>query len=76
MRISDQAVSDWADFALAMTATVTAQKDFPGRQVVYAWSSQDGQRFYTTNPQANPKGVLAGTWTVQEQVPAVISDPQ
>jgi hypothetical protein len=62
---------DWADFALAPkprqgpNGTVTAEIS------LRSWTSSDGQHYQTSNPGANPNGVLAGQWTegIVSQIP-------
>jgi hypothetical protein len=53
---------DWADFALDAMSRIPSGGAMQAGSV-YTWSSSDGQRYSTVNPNANPNGVLAGSWT-------------
>jgi hypothetical protein len=58
---------DWADFALDSLPQIDSSGALQP-STVHAWSSSTGQRYGTCNPNANPNGVLAGSWTENTQV--------
>jgi hypothetical protein len=65
---------DWADFALDILPNPADSADgmrLPSK--MHTWSSATGQLYRTANPNTNPNGVLAGTWT---EVPTVRDNSQ
>jgi hypothetical protein len=58
---------DWADSALdSLTQIRSGSAVQP--ITVHTWSSTAGQQYQTCNPNANPNGVLDGSWTETPQV--------
>jgi len=64
---SANAASDWVDFALdQQTVTGSGGTVNVSNQYSQTWSNGT-QWFQTNDPNANPNGVMSGTWTQQTQ---------
>lgn len=69
MNARSTATSDWCDYALDLQ-TVTGSGGTVKVSSAYGhtWSNAQGQWYQTNNPNADPNGVLGGTWTEQTRV--------
>ena len=72
MNARSTAASDWVDYALDRQTVMdpaTRQVSKLSNAYSYTWLDSTGKVGYQTNdPNANPNGVLQGTWTRQEVV--------
>jgi hypothetical protein len=66
------ATSDWVDYALDQRTVMdpsTGQVSKVSSAYSYTWVDSTGKTSYQTNdPNANPNGVLQGSWTKQQVV--------
>lgn len=66
------AASDWVDYALDQRTVMdpnTGQRSKVSNSQSYTWVDSTGKSYYPTNDvNANPNGVLPGTWTKQTTV--------
>jgi hypothetical protein len=69
MNAQSTAASDWVDYALDQQ-TVTGAGGTAKVSSAYSqtWSNGQGQWYQTNVPNANPNGVLSGTWTQDTKV--------
>lgn len=72
MNARSTATSDWVDYALDRQTVLdpnTGQVSKVSSSYSYTWVDNTGKVGYQTNdPNANPNGVLQGTWTKQQVV--------
>jgi len=72
MNARSTATSDWVDYALdrqTVRDPSTGQVSKVSSSYSYTWVDSTGKTSYQTNdPNANPNGVLQGTWTQQKVV--------
>jgi hypothetical protein len=72
MNARSTATSDWVDYALDRQTVAdpsTGQVSKVSSTYSYTWVDSTGKTSYQTNdPNANPNGVLQGTWTQQKVV--------
>jgi hypothetical protein len=72
MNARSTATSDWVDYALDRQTVLdpnTGQVNKVSSSYSYSWIDSTGKVGYQTNdPNANPNGVLQGTWTKQQVV--------
>ncbi|MGA8035566.1 MAG: hypothetical protein WB985_06300 [Candidatus Acidiferrales bacterium] len=72
MNARSTSTSDWVDYALDQKTVVdpnTGQLKKVSNSFTHTWVDSTGKVSYQTNdPNANPNGVLQGTWTQQQQV--------
>jgi len=72
MNARSTATSDWVDYALdrqTVRDPNTGQISKVSSTYGYTWVDETGKTSYQTNdPNANPNGVLSGTWTQQKVV--------
>lgn len=68
----DRSTADWVDYALdrqTVRDPNTGQISKVSSTYGYTWVDETGKTSYQTNdPNANPNGVLSGTWTQQKVV--------
>ncbi len=69
MNAQSTAASDWVDYALDQQ-TVTGQGGTVkiSNSYTHTWSNGQNQWYQTNDPNANPNGVLGGTWTEDKRV--------
>ena len=72
MNARSTSTSDWVDYALDQKTVIdpnTGQVNKVSNSYTHTWVDSTGKVSYQTNdPNANPNGVLQGTWTQQQQV--------
>jgi hypothetical protein len=72
MNARSTATSDWVDYALDRQTVLdpnTGQLNKVSSSYSYTWVDSTGKVGYQTNdPNANPNGILQGTWTKQQVV--------
>jgi hypothetical protein len=72
MNARSTAASDWVDYALDQKTVMdpnTGQINKVSSSYTHTWVDSTGKTSYQTNdPNANPNGVLQGTWTQQQVV--------
>jgi hypothetical protein len=72
MNARSTATSDWVDYALDQKTVMdptTGQVNKVSSSYTHTWVDSTGTVSYQTNdPNANPNGVLQGSWTQQQQV--------
>lgn len=72
MAARDAVASDWVDTALGQQTVrdpTSGQVSKVSGMYDYTWVDQTGKSSYQTrDPNANPNGVIQGTWTVQQRV--------
>jgi len=72
MAARDAVASDWVDTALGQQTVrnpTTGQVSKISGMYDYTWVDQTGKSsFQTRDPNANPNGVIQGTWTLQQRV--------
>ena len=72
MNAQSTAASDWVNYALDQQTVLdpsTGQVSNVSSAYSYTWVDSTGKTSYQTNdPNANPNGVLQGTWTQQQVV--------
>jgi hypothetical protein len=61
--------SDWCDYALdQQTVTGSGGTVKISNAYTHTWSNGSGQYYQTNDPNANPNGVLPGSWSTQQRV--------
>ena len=72
MNAQSTSASDWVDYALDQQTVAdpnTGQLSKVSNASSYTWVDSSGKTSYQTNDvNANPNGVLQGTWTKQQVV--------
>jgi hypothetical protein len=69
MNARSTATSDWCDYALDLqTVTGSGGTVKVSSSYGHTWANAQGQWYQTNDPNANPNGVLGGTWTEQTRV--------
>jgi hypothetical protein len=71
MNARSTATSDWVDYALDQRTVAdpgTGQLTKVSNQASTAWSNGSGQVYQSKDPNANPNGILPGSWTQQTSV--------
>ena len=71
MNAQSTAASDWVNYALDQQTVLdpsTGQVSNVSSAYTYTWANSSGTSYQTNDSNANPNGVMPGTWTKTQVV--------